>query len=116
MYELGVKHMEDSVPRIEQVCDGCTVGKQHRKPFPGVASFRAKERLEITHDDLGGSITPTTPGGNMYFMLIVQDYLRYMWLELSGATTRRSSSSKRVCSLRERAWAEAECVLDESQC
>ena len=34
------------------------------------------------HGDLCGQITPPTPGGKEYFLLIVDDYSRYMWLEL----------------------------------
>lgn len=35
--ELATKEMVDGLPRIcgvEQVCDGCVLGKHHRRPFP----------------------------------------------------------------------------------
>uniref|UniRef100_A0ACD6A2Q2 Uncharacterized protein n=1 Tax=Avena sativa TaxID=4498 RepID=A0ACD6A2Q2_AVESA len=84
MYELGAKDMAHGMPRverIEQICKGCTLGKQHRTPFPRATGFRAEERLELTHGDLCGPISPTTPGGNRYFLLVVDDCSRYMWLE-----------------------------------
>ena len=38
--------------------------------------------LDLVHDDLSGSITPTTPSGNYYFLMLVDDLSRYMWLSL----------------------------------
>lgn len=77
--------MVEGLPEItqtNQVCDGCVVGKQHRLPFPHTATFRAKERLALIHGDLCGPISPTTPGGNKYFMLLVDDCSRFMWIFL----------------------------------
>jgi hypothetical protein len=42
------------VDRVEQVCDGYTLGKQHRTPFPKVSSYRAEKGLELFHADLCG--------------------------------------------------------------
>ena len=42
----------------------------------------AKEALELVHGDLYGPITPATCGGRQYFLLLVDDYSRYMWLQL----------------------------------
>jgi hypothetical protein len=35
--DLGTKEMVEGLPlirKVEQVCDGCALGKQHRTPFP----------------------------------------------------------------------------------
>ena len=32
------------------------------------------------HGDLCGSVTPATPGGRRYFLLLVDDLSRYMWV------------------------------------
>jgi IS30 family transposase len=37
--------------------------------------------LELIHGDLCGLITPTTPSGNMYFILLVDDVSHYMWVK-----------------------------------
>lgn len=66
----------------EQVCDGYALGKQHRSPFPQASAYRAGAGLELVHGDLCGHITPPTHGGKSFFLLIVDDYSRYMWLEL----------------------------------
>ena len=83
--DLGSKKMVIGIPRIQhedQVCDGCALGKHHRAPFPRASTYRASERLDLVHGDLCGHISPPTPGGKSFFLLIVDDYSRYMWLEL----------------------------------
>lgn len=83
--KMSKQRMVEGLPEItqtNQVCDGCVVGKQHRLPFPHTATFRAKERLALIHGDLCGPISPTTPGGNKYFMLLVDDCSRFMWIFL----------------------------------
>ena len=52
--ELGTKGMVEGLPqldRVEQFCDGCALGKQHRFPFPQVASYRAEKPLDLVHAD-----------------------------------------------------------------
>jgi len=71
-----------AVKKVEQVCDGCVLGKQHRKPFPKASGFRVEKCLELVHADLCGHITPKTLGGASYFLLVVDDHSRYMWVEL----------------------------------
>lgn len=77
------KAMVVGLPKIDhpsQLCDGCLIAKQTRFPFPGEAVYRAKERLELVHADLCGPITPSTAAGNKYFLLLVDDYSRMMWV------------------------------------
>lgn len=64
--ELGVKGMVEGMPlldRVEEFCDGCALGKQHRQSFPHVANYRADKPLDLFHADLCGQIKPKTPGG-----------------------------------------------------
>jgi transposase InsO family protein len=75
---LGMPHID----QLERVCDGCLVGKQHRTSFPAVSRFRASTPLELLHGDLCGPITPATNAGKKYFLLIVDDFSRYMWIVL----------------------------------
>ena len=81
--QLGQKEMVRGLPcvdHVEQVCDGCLIGKQRRAPFPREGQHRASKVLELVHGDLCGPITPATPAGNKYFLLIVDDFSRYMWI------------------------------------
>nr|GEX72333.1 hypothetical protein [Tanacetum cinerariifolium] len=63
-------------------CEGCLVGKQTRKMYPSHTSFSANKRLELVHRDLCQPISPPTPTRNRYFMLLVDDYSRVMWVYL----------------------------------
>ncbi|CAL1392261.1 unnamed protein product [Linum trigynum] len=70
------------IDHVEKICDVCMVGKQRRNSFPGKAKYRATEPLQLVHGDLCGPITPSTHGGKRYFLLLVDDYSRYMWVVL----------------------------------
>lgn len=74
----GLPHVD----HVEQLCDACHAGKERWAPFPQQAKFRAAEPLELVHADLCGPITPATLQGNCYFMLLVDDASRYMWITL----------------------------------
>jgi hypothetical protein len=81
--QLG--RMVTGLPKIqhtEEICDSCLAGKQRRQPFSKSAKYRAAERLELVHGDLCGPITPATHGGRRYFLLLVDDHSRFMWLRL----------------------------------
>jgi hypothetical protein len=88
--QLGNKEMAQGMPRVEHVeqfCDTCVLTKQRWLPFPRQASFRAKEKLEFVHGDLCGPVTPATPGGRRFFLLLVDDVSRYMWVVLLDTKT-----------------------------
>ena len=59
--------------------------KPRRLPFPQRESFRAKERLKLVHGDLCGPVTSATPGGRHYFLLLIDDLSRYMWVMVLGS-------------------------------
>jgi hypothetical protein len=62
------------------VCSGCLTGKHRRTPFLHQAEFRAEEVLGLVHGDLCGPISPATPTGSRYFLLLIDDCSKYMWL------------------------------------
>jgi transposase InsO family protein len=83
--KLAQQEMVRGLPllqQVTQVCDGCLLGKQRRAAFPTQSKYRADEHLELVHGDLCGPIEPATPAGNRYFLLLVDDMSRYMWLTL----------------------------------
>jgi transposase InsO family protein len=84
------------IGHTDQLCDACLAGKQRRAPFPQVAKFRATERLELIHADLCGPITPATPGGKRYFLLMVDDFSRYMWLVLLSTKDEAEAAIRRI--------------------
>jgi hypothetical protein len=85
LHALSKKGMVRGMPEVDRVkeyCDGCVLGKQHRAPFLRASAFRAEHGLELVHTYLCGPITPATLSGNSYFLLVVDDFSRYMWLEV----------------------------------
>lgn len=87
--------------RVEEFCDGCALGKQRRIPFPQVANRHGDNPLDLFHADLCGQIRPKTPGGKSYFLLIVDDHSRYMWVELLASKDEAFKCFKRVKALAE---------------
>jgi transposase InsO family protein len=60
--------------------------------------------LELVHGDLCGPVTPATPGGRRYFLLLVDNVSRYMWAVLLDAKAAAADAIKRL-----QAAVEAEC-------
>jgi hypothetical protein len=88
--------------QVDQICEACLAGKHRRAPFPSVAQRRSTRVLELLHGDLCGPITPATPSGNQYFLLLVDDYSRYMWAVLLPTKDGASQAIKRVQAAAER--------------
>jgi transposase InsO family protein len=104
---FSAKRMVQGLPsfdHMEQFCDVCMLTKQRRLPFPQQSSFRAMERLELVQGDLCGPVTPTTPGGRRYFLLLVDDLSRYMWVVVLGSKGEATNVIRRA-----QAAVEAEC-------
>jgi transposase InsO family protein len=56
------------------------------------------------HGDLCGPVTPATPGGRCYFLLLVDDLSRYMWVVVLGSKGEAADAIRHA-----QAAAEAEC-------
>ncbi|KAK8934594.1 hypothetical protein KSP39_PZI014788 [Platanthera zijinensis] len=69
-----------SLSKTELNCDTCALSKSHRLPFPQTAQRRATQPLEKLHIDLWGPTRVPSLGGKRYYMLIVDDFSRYMWI------------------------------------
>ena len=81
---------------VDQLCDACLAGKQRLSPFAQLAKHRAQERLELMHGDLCGPISPATPSGKKYFLLLVDDATRFMWLVLLATKDEAAAAIKRA--------------------
>jgi hypothetical protein len=80
---------------VERMCDACLAGKHKRAPSPRQAINRADEPLGLVHVDLCGPIDPPTPGGKRYFLLLVDDHSRFMWLHLLATKDQASAAIKK---------------------
>jgi len=96
------------VEHVNQLCDACLAGKQRRASFAQQAHYRAKERLELVHGDLCGPITLAMPSGKRYFLLLVDDLTRYMWLALLAT---KDEAATAIIRLQKGVEAESSCKL-----
>ncbi|KAM1262144.1 hypothetical protein ACFX2G_027916 [Malus domestica] len=83
LQQLKNKEMVHGLPVLEEmdeVCEGCQFGKQHREWFPKNQAWRASKPLELVHVDLCGPMQNDSLAGNKYFMLLVDDCTRMMWV------------------------------------
>jgi transposase InsO family protein len=94
-----------SFDHVKQFCDVCVLTKQRWLPFPQQSSFRANEWLELVHGDLCGLVTPATPEGRRYFLLLVDNLSRYMWVVVLGSKGEAADAIRRA-----QAAAKAECI------
>ncbi|OAE29316.1 hypothetical protein AXG93_3102s1430 [Marchantia polymorpha subsp. ruderalis] len=98
LWKLGHGGMVQGLPQfdhVDQLCDACLAGKQRRAPFPQKAKYGARKRLDLVHGDICGPVTPATHGGRSYFLLLVDDVSRYMWLELLSSKGEAASAIKK---------------------
>ncbi|BBN03761.1 hypothetical protein Mp_2g26190 [Marchantia polymorpha subsp. ruderalis] len=96
MARTGLLRGLPPIEHVEQVCDACLAGKQQRAPFLQVAKYRATETLELVHADLCGPISPATPGGKKFFLLMVDDHSCFMWVVLLVSKDGAAASIQRV--------------------
>lgn len=88
--------------QVDQLCDACLASKHRCTPFPQSALARSTEALQLLHGDLCGPISPPTPSRNHYFLLLVDDYTRYMWVSLLPSRDEATAAIKRVQAAAER--------------
>jgi hypothetical protein len=79
---------------VDQLYEACLADKQRRTTFPDQTQWRAERALELVHGDLCGPVTLVTPSGNTYFLLLVDDRSRYMWLTLLRSKDRATAAIK----------------------
>ncbi|KAI3796095.1 hypothetical protein L1987_38759 [Smallanthus sonchifolius] len=77
LYKIKLKI---GVPNPAQVCEACLARKHSRQSFLVESHYRAARPLELISIDMCGPIQPTTHGDNKYFLLVVDDCTRYMWV------------------------------------
>ncbi|CAA7390458.1 unnamed protein product [Spirodela intermedia] len=85
-----------AVGQVDQLCEACLAGKQKRSPFPQQGEYRARRVLELVHSDLCGPIAPETPNGSKYFLLLVDDRSRYMWVAMLPSKDRAAVAIKEI--------------------
>jgi len=79
-----VKHdLVIGLPKIkfikDRLCDACQKGKQTKSTFPSKNVVSTSRPLQLLHMDLFGPSRTRSFGGNLYALVIVDDYSRYTW-------------------------------------
>ena len=66
---------------LARICEPCILGKQHRNPFPKVASHCATAPLERIHSDLH-EVSVQTASGYRYWLTFIDDATRFCSIAL----------------------------------
>ena len=74
---VGIK---DVIFDKNKLCSACQAGKQFASSHPMKAYLSTSRCLELLHMDLFGPTTYKSLGGNLYCLVIVDDYSRYAWI------------------------------------
>jgi hypothetical protein len=114
LWKMGREGLVCGLPilsQVNQICEACLAGKHRRTPFPHQALRRATEPLELVHGDICGPISLVTPSGNRYFLLLVDDYSRYMWVVLLPTKDGALAAIKNVQAAAERKSGKQLCAL-----
>jgi transposase InsO family protein len=61
-----------------------------------------QDPLELVHGDLCGPISPVTPSGRRYFLLLVDDATWYMWVALLTTKDAAADTVKHLQALAEK--------------
>ena len=80
---LSSQNLVKGLPTIykrEELCSNCVTSKQVRKSFPSSTKLRASRPLELIQGDLCGPFAPETLGGSKYFLQLVDDGTRMLWV------------------------------------
>ncbi|CAA6661431.1 unnamed protein product [Spirodela intermedia] len=85
-----------AVGLVDQLCEACLAGKQKRSPFPQQGEYQTRRVLELVHSNLCGPIASETPNGSKYFLLLVDDRSRYMWVAMLPSKDRAAVAIKEI--------------------
>jgi hypothetical protein len=78
--QKGMVHDLPHINHIHRLCADCIATKMKRSLFPSLAKRRADGLLDLVHGDLCGPISSETPGGKKFFLVLVDDWSRFMWV------------------------------------
>jgi transposase InsO family protein len=74
-----VRGLKDVKFEKDKPCSACQASKQVANTYPTKAYMSTSRVLELLHMDLFRPTTYKSLGGNLYYLVIVDDYSRYTW-------------------------------------
>jgi hypothetical protein len=75
-----VRGLKGVVFEKDKPCSACQAGKQVANTHPTKTFMSTSRPLELLHMDLFGPTTYASAGGNLYCLVIVDDFSRYTWV------------------------------------
>jgi hypothetical protein len=75
-----IRGLKDVVFEKDKPCSACQARKQVANTHPTKAFMSTSRPLELLHMDLFGPTTYASVGGNLYCLVIVDDFSRYTWV------------------------------------
>ncbi|KAG7543542.1 Integrase catalytic core [Arabidopsis thaliana x Arabidopsis arenosa] len=84
-----------------KACDVCLRAKQTRSCFP-ISDNKTSSVFELIHVDLWGPYRTPSSSGARYFLTVVDDFSRSVWIYLQNDKTETSMNLKSLVSLAER--------------
>ena len=70
-------NMVTGLPELEEElskCAACQYMKQTRLPFQQNKPWRATQRLQLVHTDVGGQMKTPSLNGSKYYIAFIDDY------------------------------------------
>ena len=77
---FAVRNFPKIVKPTNTICKECSLAKHNRISFPS-KKFTTTMKLEIVHIDLNGPKNTKGYYGGRYFIILVDDFSRMMWVE-----------------------------------
>ena len=81
----------------KNVCGPCQLGKQTKLSHPKVNVVATSRPLELLHMDLMGPTRIESMGGKRYIMVVVDDFLRYSWVDFLREKSEACDKMERLC-------------------
>jgi hypothetical protein len=103
----GIPHIK----HVHQLCTDYITTKLKRSLFPSQAKKQGEGLLDLVHSDWCGPILPMTLGGKKYFLRLVDDKSRFMWLALLEAKSCTPAALKKLQMKVEAETGQRLCVL-----
>lgn len=97
-----------------KACDVCFRAKQTRSSFP-ISDNKTSSIFEIIHCDLWGPYRTSSSSGARYFLTIVDDFSRSVWIYLQQDKTETSTNLKALLAMAERQFhKQVKCVRSDN--
>lgn len=68
------------VKDLDNLCEGCALGKQSRRSFHVGQTKRADVKLELVYADICGPMKTESHAGSKYFLLFIDDFSQMNWI------------------------------------